>query len=142
MQNASVSYRENATRGASAIRLVILLYEQMIRDLTLAAQALEQNDIEGRTRYINHAVLVIGYLQSPLDFERGGKVARDLENLYDFLRHNLVQVQCNPSAEGFGRLITDLLTLRETWIEVERREAPPSSLPGVTPEAPHAHWKG
>lgn len=76
MTNPRTAYRENDVRGATAVRLVVLLYEQMIQDLTQAAQAIEQNDIELRTKRINHAILVIGHLQSPLDFANGGKVAR------------------------------------------------------------------
>ena len=122
MTNARTAYRENDVRGASPLRLVVLLYDQMIHDLTQAAEAVEQNDIPLRTNCINHAILVIGHLQSPLDFANGGKVARDLERFYNVLRQNLVQVQFHPSKLGIGRLITDLLAVREAWIEVERAE--------------------
>ena len=60
MTNVPKAYREADVRGASAVRLVVLLYEQIVRDLTQAAQAIEQNDIELRTRCINHAILVSG----------------------------------------------------------------------------------
>ena len=81
MTNVPKAYREADVRGASAVRLVVLLYEQIVRDLNQAAQAVEQNDIELRTRCINHAILVVGYLQSPLDFGKGGKVAKDLDQI-------------------------------------------------------------
>jgi flagellar biosynthetic protein FliS len=58
MTNVPNAYREADVRGATAVRLVVLLYEQIIRDLTQAAQAIEQNDIESRTKFINHALLV------------------------------------------------------------------------------------
>ena len=74
--NPQLSYRETAVRGASPIRLIILLYEQVIEDLRRALAALEQGDIEKRTREINHAILVIGHLQATLDKEQGGQVAR------------------------------------------------------------------
>jgi flagellar biosynthetic protein FliS len=122
MTNAPKAYREADVRGATAVRLVILLYEQMIRDLSQVAQAIEQNDIELRTKCINHAILVVGYLQSPLDFASGGKVAKDLDHFYNALRQNLVQVQFFPTKAGTNQLITDLLAVREAWIEVERAE--------------------
>ena len=124
MTNARTAYRENNVRGASPVRLVVLLYEQIIQDLTQAAQAFEQNDIMLRTKLINHAILVIGHLQSPLDFDQGGKVAKDLEHFYNLLRQNLVQVQFFPSKAGIQQLITDVLAVREAWIEVERAESP------------------
>src|SRR5579863_2325671 len=86
MTTPRMAYREADVRGATAVRLVVLLYDQLIQDLTRAAQAIELNHIELRTNSINHAILVIGYLQSPLDFEKGGKVARDLDHFYNTLR--------------------------------------------------------
>jgi len=122
MTNVPNTYREADVRGATTVRLVALLYEQIIRDLSQAAQAIEQNDIELRTKYINHAVLVVGYLQSPLDFGKGGKVAKDLDHFYNSLRQNLMQVQFFPIKTGVNQLITDVLAVREAWIEVERAE--------------------
>ncbi len=124
MPNPRTAYRENDVRGATAVRLVVLLYEQLVQDLRQALQAIEQNDIELRTKRINHAILVIGHLQSPLDFANGGKVAQDLNHFYDVLRQNLVQVQFLPSKPGLSQQITDLLAVREAWIEVERAETP------------------
>ena len=122
MTNVPKAYREADVRGATAVRLVVLLYEQIIRDLSQAAQAIEQNDVELRTKCINHAILVVAYLQSPLDFGNGGKVAKDLDQFYNALRQNLMQVQFFPSKNGMNQLITDALAVREAWIEVERAE--------------------
>jgi flagellar biosynthetic protein FliS len=94
--NIQQSYREATVQGASPVQLVIGLYEQMIEDVRQAAIAVEQKDIRQRTRHIKHAILVIGHLQSVLDFENGGKVARDLNNFYNVLRQSLLQVQFFP----------------------------------------------
>jgi flagellar biosynthetic protein FliS len=158
MTNAPKAYCEADVRGATAVRLVILLYEQMIRDLSQAAQAIEQNDIELRTKCINHSILVVGYLQSPLNFAKGGKVAKDLDHFYNALRQNLMQVQFFPTKAGTNQLITDLLAVREAWIEVERAEtqlitrgviAPASSAiaPSPVSSAPDSYpartkWQG
>ena len=154
MTNPRSAYRENDVRGATAVRLVVLLYEQLVQDLRHALQAIEQNDIEERTKRINHAILVIGHLQSPLDFANGGKVAQDLDHFYNVLRQNLVQVQFHPSRAGLCQQITDLLAVREAWTEVERAEKSlaattvttmpstvPSGAPSLEPDPVHAHWK-
>jgi flagellar biosynthetic protein FliS len=151
MTNARTTYRENNVRGATAVRLVVLLHEQIIQDLTQAARAIEENDIELRTKLINHAILVIGHLQSPLDFANGGKVAQDLDHFYNVLRQNLVEVQFFPSKAGIHQLITDVLAVREAWIEVERAENPavttaaravPSGIADPEFEPVRVDWKG
>lgn len=149
MTSARTAYRENEVRGASPVRLVVLLYEQLVQDLRQAARALEQNDIPLRTNHLNHAVLVIGHLQSALDFDQGGKAAEALDTFYNTLRQNLVQVQFFPFKEGLQRQITDLMALREAWVEVERAEAPAGLKPtptlyptGAEAEAVRVDWKG
>jgi len=149
--NIQQSYRESSARGASPVDLVVRLYEQIIEDLRQAAIAIEQNAIERRTKGIQHAILVVGHLQSPLDFANGGKVAKDLDNFYNVLRQNLVQVQFHPSKRGVAQLITDLLAVREAWIQVEQAERPsatiaanlvPSSTPDPDSDRAHADWQG
>jgi flagellar protein FliS len=125
------SYREATVQGASPVELVVRLYEQIVEDLRQAAKAFEQNDIEGRTKRINHAIVVIGHLQSPLDFVHGGNVARDLDHFYNVLRQNLIQVQFHPSKPGITQQITDVLAVREAWIKVDLAERSPVSAPAV-----------
>ncbi len=122
--NIQQSYREGTVRGASPVELVVRLYEQTIEDLRQAANAIETNDIMLRTKRIKHAILVVGHLQSALDFDKGGKVAKDLDNFYNTLRQNLVQVQFHPSKHGVTQLITDLVAVRKAWIEVAQTGNP------------------
>jgi flagellar secretion chaperone FliS len=128
-----LSYRASAVEGASPVRLTILLYEQVLEDLRRAKTALEKGDIEGRTRQIKHAQLVIGYLQSTLDRERGGKVAVNLERFYYHLRAGLLQAQIRQSAALLEQQISLLMTVREAWLKVERANAPPIANPGPEP---------
>jgi flagellar secretion chaperone FliS len=120
--NPRSAYRQSDVGGATGVQLVVLLYERAVQDLRAAAQAIEQENIELRTNSINDAILVLACLQSGLDLEQGGKAAKDLDHFYDVLRQNLIQVQFNPSELGINHQITDLLTVREAWTEVDRAE--------------------
>ena len=123
--NARSSYRESAVRGASPVKLVICLYEQAIEDLRRAVLALEKGDIEARTAGINHALTVIGQLQGTLDMQRGGEVARNLEQFYNLVRAGLVEAQLKQSASLLERQISQLVLVYEAWQEVERAMAKP-----------------
>lgn len=148
--NPRSAYREDAARGVRPVRLVVLLYEQMIEDLRQAVNAIKQNNIELRTNKINHAIFVIGYLQSSLNREAGGQVALNLERFYDQLRENLVRAQIGVSRAILSQQITDLLTLREAWSQVECAEAAalnPKPAPSTIDTASStlhalADWKG
>jgi flagellar secretion chaperone FliS len=125
--NPRLTYRESAVPGASPVRLVILLYEQAIEDLRCALAACRAGDvaeqIEDRTRHINHAVLILGCLQSSLDAERGGTVAAHLDRFYNQVRAGLVEAQCGQSVAVLERQISHLTEVHQAWCEVERAEA-------------------
>jgi len=129
--NPSLSYREAAVAGASPLRLVILLYEQGLEDLRRALAAQNRGDIEGRTREINHAILVVGHLQATLDRERGGKVAEDLSRFYDQVRAQLMNAQCKQSAALIEQQISCLMQVRDAWCTVEK-ELTPAAVGGIT----------
>ncbi len=140
--NIQQSYREAAVRGANPVQLVVRLYEQMIADLRQVALAIDENNIRRRTERVRHVILVIGHLQSSIDFAQGGKVANDLDNFYNTLRENVVALQFHPTRRAVSQLITDLFAVREAWIEVERAEyqlvptTPPTISSGVAARQP------
>jgi len=84
--DAKHAYRESAVHSASPVRLVMLLYEQIVQDLQRALNALERNDIEQRSREMDRALAIVGQLQATLDLDHGGEVAKNLEHFYTLLR--------------------------------------------------------
>jgi len=144
--NASLTYREAAVRGASPLRLVVLLYEQAIEDLRRALGAHANGDIEGRTREINHAILVIDHLQATLDKEQGGQVALNLERFYNLVRAGMIEAQFKQSATVLEQQISHLMLVYEAWCEVERGTFAPAATSGLAQPAaenePHspADW--
>ncbi len=140
--NASLSYRETAVAGASPVRLVILLYEQAIEDLRRALALHGRGDIEGRTREINHAILIVGHLQATLDHEQGGKVARDLVRFYDQVRAKLVEAQCQQSSAGIEQQIAHLMEVKDAWCAVEQQLTPALKKDeAAVPQEGHTGWK-
>jgi flagellar secretion chaperone FliS len=132
--NAGLTYREAAVAGASPVRLVVLLYEQAMEDLRRALVAHAGGDIEGRTREINHALLVIGHLQTTLDKDQGGKVAANLERFYQHLRSGLVEAQCKQSTEVLERQMFHLKQVHEAWCDVEKALTPAAQPATATSE--------
>lgn len=122
--NPGLSYRETAVAGASPVRLVILLYEQVVEDLRRALDAQRHNDVEGRTREINHAILVLGHLQATLDKDQGGRVSSNLERFYEQVRVGLVEAQFQQSELALEQQISCVMRVHDAWCEVERSVNP------------------
>jgi flagellar protein FliS len=76
---------------ASPHQLVTLLFEALQRALGSAALAMEAGDIPGKCKHIDSAIRILQEgLIAPLDMERGGEIARNLHNLYEYCVSRLV----------------------------------------------------
>jgi flagellar protein FliS len=121
-------YRESAVRGASPIGLIVILYDEIVRSLRKAQRAFEAGDIEARGRALTHAVEVIGYLQSILDFEKGGNVARELASFYNLMRGKLLEIHIAPSHEGLEIMAREFAKVGAAWQQAERSMSLPASI--------------
>lgn len=127
MRDPARSYRESAVRGASPLGLVVILYEEIVRSLRKALRAFDAGDIESRGKELTHAVEVIGYLQSILDFEKGGDVARNLSSFYNLMRGKLLQTHIAPTQEALQMLACEFAKVGAAWQQAERSLAQPNA---------------
>ncbi len=101
------------------MRLTIVLYDQLIQDVSRAAEALIDARIEECAQQIGHAVAVIGYLQATLRQDTGRDVARNLGRFYTMLRERLMEAQVRSSRQILAELQQQLAEVRAAWIKVE-----------------------
>jgi len=114
------AYRESAVRGASPVGLVVILYQEILRSLLKAQQALKEGDIEKRTLQLSHSIEVIGHLQGILDFEKGGDVATNLSRFYDVSRAKILEANILASKDILEWLVNEFSSHIEAWQQVER----------------------
>ena len=119
MIDARRVYLESAVRGAKPVRLTILLYEQVVQDISRAAQAVGVRNYEALAKEVSHAVGVIGYLQATLKPHTEAAVARNLSHFYGMLRERLMEAQVRCSREILEELRHYMLDVREAWLKVE-----------------------
>src|SRR5947207_12775728 len=99
MNNARLAYQEGAVRGASPVRLTVLLYKQVIQDLTRAIEAIAQHNMENCAHELNHATSVVGYLHGTLNVNAGAAVVGNLGRFYAMIRERLLEAQVRSSRE-------------------------------------------
>jgi flagellar protein FliS len=133
MMDANLSYRTSSSRASSGVGLVILLYEQLVQDLRRALTALDSGTVETRTFELGHALEVVGQLQGRLDMQAGGEVAHNLDRFYSALSAGILDAQVKCSKPRLDGLIDDVLSVREAWLEVERKML--EATPGTEPAA-------
>lgn len=129
--DAVQAYRESEITGDNPVHLVVLLYDQVLRDLRRALDAFEKKDVERRCAELGHALLVLGQLQGSLNLDAGGEVAQNLDRFYDFVRSELLRASIEGAPERVEKQWRNLLGVREAWLEVERAQNKPAAAPAI-----------
>lgn len=119
MISAAQTYTNLSLTGASPVGLVVALYDNALKSLHRARRAMDANDIEQRTKCLNHVLTIIGHLEGTLDMERGGEVARTLVQFYSYSRAAILQVSLKNSTEKLVDLASHFASLRDAWQQVD-----------------------
>jgi len=115
------AYRENAVRGASPVGLIVILYDEIVRSMRRAQQASLEDNVEERTRAVNHALQVIAHLQATLNFEQGGEVAKNLSHFYNLARTKILDANLTKNSKALEELVREFLQVAAAWQELDRR---------------------
>lgn len=110
-----------ATQTVAKTRQIVLLYDGLIRFVLQAKIAIEEKRIEDRFNLLLKASDVISGLQSCLDFERGGDIARVLYNFYSSIDSRIFSIHRTNSIETCDEVVAELRQMRDAWHEIDRQ---------------------
>lgn len=134
--NGIAAYGRVANGETNTLLQIVLLYDGAIKFLHLAATDIEKGDIPARTEHANRAIDIVGYLQSILDFERGGEVAPALDALYSGVMMGVLQASVIQDAATMRKAADLLVPVRESW--AVNAAATSSTVNSLAPTGPAA----
>jgi len=108
-------YRKHALEGASAIDLVVALYDGIIRFLSEAIAAVERDDTNGRRVAVRRAFDIIIHLQARLRMDIGGEPAQALGEFYTAIFAEILQGSQAASCQKFEHAIECVKNVRDAW---------------------------
>ena len=114
------NYRDHALEGASAIDLVVALYDGIIRFLYAAIAAVERGDADARRAAVKRAMDIIFHLQARLRMDVGGRPAQTLSEFYAAILAQILQASQSASRAKFEHAIDCVRNVRDAWREVAR----------------------
>jgi len=117
---ATQHYRNQELMSASPARLVVMLYDRAIHSLNDAIKAIEAGDIERRWKSTRNANEIITHLAMTLDFEQGGQIARNLNDLYRFMLQRLINVDVRNDPQPARDVIKLIEPLRGSWDQLAK----------------------
>lgn len=114
------AYKETNIRTASQGKLIVMLYEEAIRQLDLAIQELERKT--RKLDLVHNAIVkaqdIVTELMVSLDFEKGGDIARNLLGLYLFFNRQLLEANVRKDSTMLKDVRKLLLELKDAWAQV------------------------
>lgn len=99
--------------AASQERLVVIIFEQLVINLERARIAMERNDVELRVTALRRARSLVSELLGTLDFEKGGRIATQLADLYQYMMYELVDIGQRGDVVTMRKLVNIASTLRD-----------------------------
>lgn len=114
--------RQYQDTSASAIagdvsphRQIGMLYAGALARLAAARGAMGRGDTPAKLQAMSGALAIIEHLQICLDKSTGGKLAQNLESLYEYMRRRLLHANLNNDVAAVDEVIRLLHPLQDAW---------------------------
>jgi len=124
--NALSTYKETRIKTAGQGQLLLMLYDEAVKQLDRAMELLELNHAgkkdPGRIELIGKAIGktqdIVTELMVSLDFDQGGDIAKNLFALYTWFNHELLEASIRLDTAKIMTVRSMLNELRTAWHEI------------------------
>ncbi|MBS7261796.1 MAG: flagellar export chaperone FliS [Treponema sp.] len=133
--NAYTAYQRTNINTATRGRLIVLLYEGAVKQLSQAVALFEPDgkilakNIEQFGNCLQKAEAIISELEVSLDMEKGGEIAKNLMALYLYFNEELMQANISKDKGKIESVLKMLKDLTESWRQIA------STTANVTPSS-------
>jgi len=137
-KSASTTYKETKIKTAGQGQLIVMLYDEAVKQLTRALELMEEAKKEPRKiELISKSVMkteeIITELMVSLDFENGGEISKQLFSLYTWFNRELLEANITQNADRITAVKNMLFELRNTWNSISQStvEQPNREMAGI-----------
>lgn len=122
MRAASVYRRvatESAVPHASPHHLVTVLFDGLISSLNVARGAIDRGDVAAKGAAILKATRIIEEgLKGALDVQRGGQLAANLKDLYEFSVRRITEANIRNDRKALQDVLATIEPIASAWREI------------------------
>lgn len=123
MYNSSAlnAYQQNSVYTASKEKLLLMLYEGLVRFIKQAITSLEEKDFQkAHTNLIKSQNIILEFMAT-LNMEVGGELAKSLMALYDYMYRRLVEANIKKDVDIVKEVLEFAEELKEAFEEAYKK---------------------
>jgi flagellar protein FliS len=116
------AYQSAAAHGGVAAsdphRLIVMLMDGAMERIAMARGCMQRGELAEKARLIDRAMSIIGELQASLDLRKGGQIAANLSELYDYMCRRLLLATTENKVEMLDEVGGLLREIRSAWVAI------------------------
>jgi flagellar protein FliS len=122
---------------ASPHALILMLFEGALVSINLAKGFMLNHEVSHKCEAISKALAIIDEgLRASLDKEKGGEIARNLDDLYEYMGSRLIQANLKNQPEYLDEVARLLGEIKGAWEEIGKQPGVAAAAPAPMEEPP------
>ena len=109
---------EGGVTGADPHALVQMLLDATVERIVSARACVEQNDRVRKAKLLHSCVTLIAELRGSLDLIRGGALAQNLSDLYEYIAKQLLLANVRDDVRPLNEALSLLGEIRSAWVAI------------------------
>ena len=114
--------------SANGVQLIQMLFDGLLESLAATKGHIQNGAIAEKGKSIARASRIVIGLQGALDFERGGDLANNLNELYGYVTRRLLHVNARNDLDALEEIFGLMNEIRSAW----------EGVPDLIPASPRA----
>jgi flagellar protein FliS len=95
-----------------------MLLDGALERIAAARGAMQNGAIDAKNRLIHRAVAIVSELRASLNMDKGGEIAANMADLYDYSGKQLLRANVENRAELLDEIAHLLREIRSAWIQI------------------------
>jgi len=104
--------------SANSIELIQMLFDGLLESLSAARGHIQHGAIADKSKALGRASRIVLGLQGALDFNQGGDLAGNLNELYSYVTKRIFHINVRNDLEALDEIYGLMSEIREAWNEV------------------------
>jgi flagellar protein FliS len=106
------------TAYADSVQLIQMLFDGLNDSLLAAEGQIERKEIQAKGESISRAIRIVLGLQGSLDLEKGGEIASNLAELYDYCTRRLMHANLKNDLEAIREVKRLMSEIGDAWSQI------------------------